>query len=142
MPADRTRQLAENARDRHENTLARARSALTAMARDGRPVTIPDLVREAGVSRSWIYTQPELRDEIEQLRRNSQASSLRPARDTRASVESLRRRLELSHQLIAQLRKENSELREALARAHGQRRASAATTCAASPATLAPDRRR
>jgi hypothetical protein len=98
------------------------------MAKDARPITICDLVREARVSRSWIYTQPELRDEIEQLRRDVPASPLRPTPGTRASVESLRRRLELSHQVIARLRKENSELRVALARAHGQRRTSAAST--------------
>jgi Family of unknown function (DUF6262) len=128
MPADRAHRLAESARERHEETLRRARSALTAMAKDGKPVTICDLVREARVSRSWIYTQPEQRDEIEQLRRNRPASSLRPTPGTRASVESLRRRLELSHQVIAQLRKENSELRLALARAHGERRAAASTS--------------
>jgi hypothetical protein len=128
MPADRSHQLAENARARHENTLRRARSALRAMARDGRQVTIPDLVREAGVSRSWIYTQPELRQEIDQLQRNGQANPRGPAASARASSESLRRRLELSHQVIAQLREENSELRAALARAHGQRRASAAAS--------------
>jgi uncharacterized alpha-E superfamily protein len=86
------------------------------------------LVREAGVSRSWIYTQPKLRQEIDQLRRDGQANPRGPAASSPASSESLRRRLELSHQVIAQLREQNSELRAALARAHGQRRASAAAS--------------
>jgi Family of unknown function (DUF6262) len=113
-----------------ENTPSRARTALAPMAKAGRPVTIPDLVREAGVSRSWICTQPELRDEIDQLRRNGPATPRRPAAGVRASIESLRRRLGLAHQLVAQLRQENGELRAALARAHGERRASAASTIA------------
>ena len=98
------------------------------MAKDGRPITISDLVREAGVSRSWIYTQPELRDEIEQRRRTGSTTPQGSTAGTRASAESLRRRLELAHQLVAQLRKENSELRTALARAHGDRRTSAAAS--------------
>jgi hypothetical protein len=114
------------------------------MAKKGRPVTICDLVREARVWRSWIYTQPELRDEIEQLRRNGPASSLRPTPSAWASVDSLRRRLELSHQVIAQLRRENSELRTALARAHGQRRTPPppAQAGAQPPTTSEPDGRR
>lgn len=41
---------------------------------------------------------------------------------SRASDESLRRRLALAHQRITQLRNDNQQLREALARAHGQLR--------------------
>jgi hypothetical protein len=123
MPADPTDRLAQLARARHQQTLRRALEALTTMASDGDAVTVSRLASKAAVSRSWIYTQPELLDQIEQLRHNrpKNGSSGRPA-VSRASEESLRRRLDLAHQRIAQLRAENQELRQSLARAHGQLR--------------------
>ena len=64
MPADRTARLAQHARTRHEQTLQRAQAALSAMVRDGSPVTIASLAAKAAVSRAWIYTQPELCDQL------------------------------------------------------------------------------
>lgn len=123
MPADRANRLVEHARARHEQTLHRARAALTSMADNGDAITVALLAGKAGVSRSWIYTQPELREHIEQL----QQATTRPGAPRReaadhASEESLRRRLTLAHQRITQLRTENQQLRESLARAHGQLR--------------------
>ncbi len=129
MPADRTARLAEHARARHDQALQRARAALTAMARDGEPVTVSRLAAEAAVSRSWIYTQPGLRGQIEQIRQAT-ARNTPPGRQprSRASDNSLRLRLELAHQKITQLRAENQQLREDLAIAHGQIRAATAST--------------
>ena len=134
MPADRTartERLVQHARDRHEQTLQRAHTALSTMVSAGEPITVARLARAAAVSRSWIYTQPELRDGIEQARRRptntSHLASLGPAKlgsTSRASEESLHRRLTLPHQRIGQLRQENQQLRDSLARAHGQLRAS------------------
>ncbi|WP_246144775.1 DUF6262 family protein [Actinacidiphila oryziradicis] len=93
------------------------------MADAGEPVTAALVAQRAGVSRSWIYSQPELRDQIQQLR------SLRADADTvrntvtRASDDSLRQRLVLAHERISRLREENQQLRDALAHAHGQLRA-------------------
>ncbi|MGH3970291.1 MAG: DUF6262 family protein [Mycobacterium sp.] len=123
MPADHAHHLAQHARQRHECTLQRASETLTALAEGGGPVSIAALATRAGVSRSWIYTQPELRDRIEQLQQSSSRISRRTDGTHRASDESLRRRLDLAHQRITQLRKENHQLREAVAHAHGQLRA-------------------
>lgn len=106
-----------------------AHAALTAMAHDGDTVTISQLANTAAVSRSWIYTQPEILDRIQQLqqtRPNTRAP--RRADDSCATDESLRRRLTLAHQRIAELRTENQQLRQSLARAHGQLRAAKAST--------------
>lgn len=126
MPADLGGRLAEHARARHEQTLQRARTALAAMTTNGEPVTIARLAAQAAVSRAWIYTQPELRDQIEQARSNA-ARPGAPGRQAsnRASEDSLRRRLELAHQRISQLRAENQQLRQDLAIAHGHLRAGA-----------------
>lgn len=126
MPAKHTGHLAEHARKRHNQTLQRAQKTLTELADAGEPVTIARLANHAGVSRSWLYTQPELLTRIEQLRcERSRTSTTRPTHNTRASMESLHRRLELAQQHIRQLRAENHQLRDELARAHGQLRAAA-----------------
>ncbi len=125
MLADHAHHLAEHARQRHERTLQRASEALIALAEGSGPVSIAALATRAGVSRSWIYTQPELRDRIEQLQQSSSRVGRRAGGAHRASDESLRRRLDLAHQRITQLRNENQELREALAHAHGQLRVAA-----------------
>lgn len=123
MHADGTARLARAAQARHEQTLQRARTVLEAMADGDSLLTVAGLARRAGVSRSWLYTQPELRERIEQLRQHSRNETNPGATasntDSRASTDSLRRRLELAHEHIAQLRTENRELRDALARAHG-----------------------
>lgn len=129
MPADRTDRLAAHARGRHEQTLHRAQAALTRMANDGEVITVSLLAGKAGVSRSWIYTQPELREKIERLQQahTRTGAPRREAADCRSSEESLRRRLDLAHRRIAQLRAENQELRQSLARAHGELRAARGT---------------
>jgi Family of unknown function (DUF6262) len=113
MPADRANRLAQHARARHEQTLQRTQAVLTTMSKDGDVVTVSLLASKAAVSWSWIYTQPELRDQIEQLRQNrTRTGSPSWAPSSHASDESLRRRLELAHQRIAQLRAENQQLRQ------------------------------
>lgn len=127
MHADGSARLARAAQARHEQTLQRARTVLQSIADGDGQVTVAGLARRAGVSRSWLYTQPELRERIEQLRQHNRDQTAPAANasntDTRASTDSLRRRLELAHEHIAQLRTENHELRDALARAHGLLRA-------------------
>jgi predicted nucleic acid-binding Zn-ribbon protein len=122
MPVDQIERLTAIARRRSEQTLQRAQDALTAMAARGDTVTIVSLAKNADVSRSWIYTQPELRERIEQLHHAAPARPPRSAAAGRASLESLKRRLDLAHQRIAQLRDENQQLRRSVEQLHGQLR--------------------
>lgn len=95
--------------------------ALKEIHRAGRPASVAGLARAAGVSRSWIYTQPDL---LQQLQRHNQtARKPRQGPTERASDASLHRRLELAHQRIRQLAEDNQRLRDQLARAHGALRA-------------------
>ena len=123
MPADHPQHLADHARQRHHQTLQRAQQTLAELADTGQQVTVALLADRAGVSRSWIYTQPALRARIRQLQQHR--ASTDHARDTvtRASDDSLRQRLALAHERINQLRTENQQLQDALAHAHGQLRA-------------------
>lgn len=122
MSVDQVERLTANARRRSEQTLQRAQDTLTAMAARGDTVTVAGLARSAGVSRSWIYTQPELRDQIEQLHHSPPARPPRSPAASRASLDSLKRRLDLAHQRIAQLREENGQLRRAIEHLHGRLR--------------------
>jgi cation diffusion facilitator CzcD-associated flavoprotein CzcO len=128
MPADHAQHLADHARQRHHHTLQRAHQVLAELADTGEPVTVALLADRAGVSRSWIYTQPALRARIRQLQQHR--ANTDHARDTvtRATDDSLRQRLALAHERINQLRTENQQLRDALAHAHGQLRAARLST--------------
>jgi hypothetical protein len=122
MSVEQIERLTANARRRSEQTTQRAQETLIAMASRGDAVTVASLAQNAAVSRSWIYTQPELLERIEQLR---QAAPVRPpgsAAASRASLESWKRRLDLAHQRIARLRDENQQLRRSVELLHGQLR--------------------
>lgn len=121
MRADNSHHLLAAAKERAEHARERAERALEESHRNGWPESVAGLARTAGVSRSWIYTQPDL---LQQLQRHNQtARSSRPGPAQRASDSSLRRRLELAHQRIQQLVDDNQRLRDQLARAHGALRA-------------------
>jgi Family of unknown function (DUF6262) len=124
MRADNSQHLTEAARRRAQTTRRRAAAALRRMDTNGLPVTIEALAREAGVSRSWIYSQPDLRAEARRLRdrpRPVTGSATVPDRQ-RASDASLLRRVEVATQRIRELETDNKRLRVALAEALGERR--------------------
>jgi hypothetical protein len=68
MPADNTDRLAVAARRRHELTRAKAIRALGELTRTGTPVSFELVATTAGVSRSQLHSQPDIRDQIQQLR--------------------------------------------------------------------------
>ncbi len=126
MRADNSRHLLAAAQQRAENTRRRAVAALRRLDATGKPVTFDTVAREAGVSRSWLYAQTDLRTEIERLRarhRESPASAVPPERQ-RASDTSLLRRLQAASERIRRLEQDNRELRDALAQALGEQRTS------------------
>lgn len=126
MQTDNTRHLLAATRKRSERARTRAAEALKQLRETGKTATVSELARMAGVSRSWLYTQPDLLDLLQQLNGSNRTSTSGVV--TRASDASLRRRLELAHQRIRQLTDENIRLRERLARVHGALRASNQTT--------------
>lgn len=124
MPADNSHLIVAAARRRATATRRRAVAALRRMDATGTAITFETVAREAGVSRSWLYNQPDLRAEIERLRaRRRSILAARPVPDRqRASDASLLRRLEAATERNRQLESENRELRDALALALGERR--------------------
>ncbi|WP_374208651.1 DUF6262 family protein [Pseudarthrobacter cellobiosi] len=94
---------------------------MTQIHESGRTATASELARAAEVSRSWLYTQPDLLDLLQQQKTPTRTST--SGSSTRASDTSLHRSLQLAHQRIRQLTDENTRLRERLARTHGALRA-------------------
>jgi Family of unknown function (DUF6262) len=123
MRADNSIHLIHAAQQRHEHTRAKAIAAMHELDRTGALLTFESVARHAGVSRSWIYTQTDLKDEIRRLRAQHQPepSTPLPARQ-RASDDSLRQRLEIANRRNRELADENRRLRRQLACALGQLR--------------------
>ena len=116
--------LAVAAARRHDETLRRALDALAALDADGLAVSFQAVARRAGVSRQWLYTQPELRARIEQLRgRQPSATAATVPDDQRARERSLHQRNETLLIDNRRLRAENQTLRDELAVLYGQLRA-------------------
>jgi hypothetical protein len=63
--------LSEAAARRHELTRAKAIQALRELDRVGAPVTFAGVASAAGVSRSWLYTQPDISGQIRRLRKST-----------------------------------------------------------------------
>ena len=123
MRADNSAHLVDAARRRSQATRRKALNALRRMDTAGAPISFDALAREAGVSRSWLYTQPDLRAEVEGLRARSNLNQQRHIPDRqRASDASLTTRLEVATERIRQLQADNARLRHALAEALGERR--------------------
>jgi Family of unknown function (DUF6262) len=125
MRADNSRHIVTAARDRATATRRRALAAIRRMDNTGQPISFDTVAREGQVSRSWLYTQPDLRTEIERLRARTDPGPTghRLPDRQRASDASLRRRLDVAAERNRQLEAENRHLREALAVALGEQRA-------------------
>jgi hypothetical protein len=124
MRADNTEQLITAARRRHEFTRSKTIRALRELDDAGTTITFETVARKAQVSRSWLYTQPDLRAEIERLRASGRRTALAPlpARQ-RSSDPSLQRRLEAINSRNRDLLDENTQLRRRLAETLGLLRA-------------------
>ncbi|MFD8462704.1 DUF6262 family protein [Streptomyces antimycoticus] len=124
MRADNSAHLVTSAQRRHELTRAKTIKTLRELDTAGTPVTFGTVAGHAGVSRSWLYTQPDIRAEIERLRSLGRRAlpSTTPARQ-RGTEASLTRRLKIALARNRDLTNDNQRLRRQLAQALGQLRA-------------------
>lgn len=123
MTTDRSSSLRAAAARRREQALTRATGALLDLARRGESVTFQSVARHAGVSRQWLYQQPELRAEIEQLRGHDDRRSRPIPASQRTSDPSLRQQIQGLRTENQQLRQENADLKTELAISYGTARA-------------------
>ncbi len=130
MCPDTTAPIIAAAKRRHELTRAKAIQAIRELDRAGAIVTFAAVAAAAGVSRSWLYSQPGIREQIQQLRDTASRSAAAPIpASQRASDASLQRRLQAArgeHEKLlserAQLLQERDRLRRQIARMLGEQR--------------------
>jgi len=135
MRADNSIHLIAAARQRHERTLAKAIAALHDLDQAGAPISFAAVAEHAGVSRSWLYTQTDLKEQIGRLRSQHRPESSTPIpAQQRASDDSLRRRLEIANLRNRELADENQRLRRQLACALGHNRDNSRTAPSEHPA--------
>lgn len=122
MRPDHMGALSAAAQRRRNTALARATAALRALDEGGQPITFQRVARHAGVSRQWLYRQPELRAEIERLRAvHLERGAGVPERE-RATESSLRQRVHALLEENRALREQNTALKHELAISYGDRR--------------------
>ncbi len=68
MRANNSIHIVTAAKQRHEFTRAKAIAALHELDRAGARISFEAVADRARVSRSWLYTQPDIKDEITRLR--------------------------------------------------------------------------
>lgn len=124
MRADNSSHLLAAARNRHELTRSKAIRAVRELDRAGTPITFEAVARQAGVSRSWLYSQPDLRGQIERLR-EATSRALTPSIPAaqRTSDASLLGRLQAAQERNRLLTEDNQRLRRQLAHTLGDHRA-------------------
>jgi len=86
------------------------------------PSPVATLAAKAGISRAWVYTETELHQQINALRGPRLNTPQAAGTVERSSDTSLRHRLALAHQRISELTDDSHQLRDQIARLHGQLR--------------------
>ncbi|MEJ7831485.1 MAG: DUF6262 family protein [Nocardioides sp.] len=122
MATDQALLLHAATQRRANTTRARAREALRRLNQQGASITYVPIAEAAGVSRSLLYRDPELRAEIDRLRNPTPTTAPRqPAaeRMSQASHDELDAALRCE---VKELRRENQALRNRLATTLGETR--------------------
>jgi hypothetical protein len=110
----------EAAATRSNDAASRVRRALRELAKRGVEVNFATVAASAGVSRQFLYSHAELRQEIEGLRDQQRSELSRLPVVDRASDASIRSRLRAALDDNQRLREEVARLREEVALAHGR----------------------
>lgn len=114
--ADGSSHLPETAKQRHEEGLRPVTTVIREAGRRHHPVTIQGVAKAAGVSPSWIYTEPDIYEALHA--RRAQGDRQSPGRAP--TVETARRasqqkRSKLLVSRLKELTQDNPALRSALA---------------------------
>jgi hypothetical protein len=79
-----TQGLKDHAQQKRDQAVEQTEKAIRQLIKEGRPINFSTVEEVAGVSRTWLYNQPEIRDRIEQLR-DQQPGKKKVARSQKAS---------------------------------------------------------
>ena len=140
MPPETSTPIVAAARRRHELTRAKAVQALRQLDAVDARVTFQAVAHAAGVSRSWLYAQPDIRRDIERLREATHRSPARSVITTQRPTDaSLTVRLHAANQRIRELNEDNQRLRRQLAHALGDLRAAGRSRTGGQPSAAPRD---
>ena len=114
--------LGAAARRKSQAANSRAKNAIRALDARGETISFQAVAQTAGVSRQWLYQQPDLRREIEQLRDASGTPGPAVRARERSTEASLRQRIRSLLDENRRLRGESDELRAELGVVYGERR--------------------
>ncbi len=123
MKADNTGHLREAARRKHEECLSRVNAAIREADRLRQPITVQGVAKAAGVSPSWIYTQPAVYEAVRSRRAETDRRS--PTRITGAEESGRANQQKRIERLVAKLKEtteDNQRLRSELAVVHAELR--------------------
>jgi hypothetical protein len=123
------------AQRKRDATLQRAAAALAELADEGAQITFQGVAGRARVSRQWLYGQPELRAQIEELRQRPCHGVPAHQRSSEASLEQRLRGLLADNRA---LRDEIGALKSELALAYGAQRSPLATAGDPAAAVTSP----
>jgi hypothetical protein len=98
------------------SALARAEEGIKKLLREGKPVNFESVAEVGGVSRAWLYRQPELKERIEHLRGHKPAKLPLQQRASDASKEAM---IAALRQQLKELRSENQELKRQIEVVYG-----------------------
>ena len=115
MKADNSHHLLKAAEAKAKATREKVQQALRELDRDKAEITFTAVAAAAGVSRSYLYTDEEIKAEIERLRGAQRSSGQQRPTIQRSSDASLHQRIRVLLDRNKELTEENQKLREALA---------------------------
>jgi hypothetical protein len=128
MRTDHTGPLQAATLRRITATRARARAALRRLDQQGATINYVTVAKAAGVSRSLLYRDPELRADVDRLRRPGVTTAPRQPSAERMSQASRDERHEALRSEVTDLRQQNQALRRRLAILLGEQRGQADRT--------------
>ncbi|HCF26050.1 MAG TPA: hypothetical protein DEV81_02235 [Cyanobacteria bacterium UBA11049] len=102
--------IKESAKKKRLQTIAKAEEGIKQLIRQSKPITFEAVAEVSGVSRAWLYKEPEIKTRIEYLRNQQQSKKSVPP-DQRASEASNAAKAKALLQEIKKLRAENQGLR-------------------------------
>ncbi len=123
MKTDNSNHLREAARRKHEECLSRVNAAIREADRLRQPVTVQGVAKAAGVSPSWIYTQPAIYEAVRSRRSEADHRSTTRIPGAEGSGRaSQQKRIELLVSRLKQTTEDNQRLRSELAVVHAELR--------------------
>lgn len=121
MGAERKIEALREATDRkRQEALDKTNAAIARLLKDGKRINFPTVAQEAGVSITYLYKYDELKDRINHLRKQQEASVKKPVTPQLASDKSKQVMLNQLRERVKQLEVDNQELRNKNEAVYGQ----------------------